>query len=114
MSNPKLFVERVRELVGGSPGELVAEWRDFTELVECGYRLGICEYEHDLGVRDRIERLLTDPVLDGMPEMGWVRAEVAEIDERFRALLTSDSRSSGDRWWWYGNPRRGPARVDPG
>ncbi|MFD1151790.1 hypothetical protein [Saccharothrix hoggarensis] len=108
MSDPKRFVDRVRELAGATPGRLVAEWREFTGLVEDGYTFGIDEYEHDLRVRDRVERVLTDPCLAGMEELGWVKAEVSETDTRFRALLTEDpvNRAPGLSWWWSRYPRR--------
>ncbi|MFI9815908.1 hypothetical protein [Saccharothrix variisporea] len=113
MSDPKRFVDRVRELAGDSPGRLAAEWREFAEIVEDGYTVGIDEYEHDLRVRDRVERVLTDPELGGMEESAWVRAEVAETDTRFRALLTDEpvNRTPGLPWWRSRYPKRAGADL---
>lgn len=108
MNNPKRFVDRVRELVGISPGQLTAEWREFTEIVDLGYDFSIDEYEYDLRIRDRVERVLTDPELNGMAELAWVRAEVVETDTRFRTLLTDEpvNRKPGLPWWRSRYPKR--------
>lgn len=108
MSDPRAFVTRMRELTGETPGQLVAMWRFFVDDVEDGYTLGIDEYEHDLRIREVIARVLADPVLNEMDELGWVRAEIAEIDDKFRTLQSDSAVHPGllRPWWWARYPRR--------
>jgi hypothetical protein len=76
---------------------LIDGWRKFVESVERGYKLGLEDYRNDLDLRGIIAMLQ----LDG---------EVAELDARFRALLTDHNKrvweSSGeDPFWDFGYPR---------
>ena len=86
-----------------SPQELLDRWREFVEGCEQGYEFNVMEYHTDLAIRDRIEVLLR--ASEG-PDATWA-AGVAELDERFRALLQPGVQvgPEDDPWWHRGVPR---------
>ncbi|MEU4471364.1 hypothetical protein [Micromonospora sp. NPDC023888] len=101
------FADRFRAAVAATgarprlPGELLGQWAQFVEFCEEGYDDNLDEYNNDLTVRDLIERVLNGPALAGIPELGWMWAEVTEADERFRALLGSEPLPfEVPRPWW--------------
>ncbi|SRR5579871_1381710 len=82
---------------------LIERWRHFVEEAEKGYRFGLEDYRNDLDVRG-ILRLVG---LDG---------QVAELDQRFEALLTDRSKrvweSAPDNPYWdFGYPRNAHAQL---
>jgi hypothetical protein len=82
-----------------SPEELLEGWRELVEECERGYEYNVMEYHADLSVRDRLEACLRGPSApDGFP------ARVAEVDERFRALLQPgvEVGPAEDPWWHRG------------
>ena len=82
-----------------SPNALLEDWRAFVDGCELGYEYNVMEYHQDLSVRDQLEAWLRDPALpDGFP------ARVAEVDERFRALLQPgvEVGPADDPWWHRG------------
>lgn len=88
-------------LVRGGRAGLVAGWRRFVEEVERGYRLGLEDYRNDLDLRGIIAMLEVDSGPDG--------ADIARLDERFRAMLTGTGRrvwesAAGDPFWYFGYP----------
>ena len=116
----KEFVERFLEVqreLGYArtllPTAVVGAWRDFVDECERGYAMSIYEYDNDLSDRLLIERLLHDEQLAAMPELDWVRAEVEELDRRFRELLLPVllPHRSAERWWAAHPPRRGGAEL---
>jgi hypothetical protein len=83
---------------------LVGRWREFVERVERGYSLGIEDYRNDLDVRGIIALAKADD------------AEVHELDERLRKLLTGTGVrvwESGphDAFWDFGYPRNAGADL---
>ena len=77
---------------------LLDEWRDFVRECEAGYAWNVYEYHNDLSIRDRIQAALDDDQADdpGFP------ANVAQIDERFRALLQPGVVvGPEDGPWWH-------------
>lgn len=102
-----VFVQRFRDAAGGSlPTRLVDSWEQVIEFCEAGYHDVLDEYRFDLSVRDSIERTLHDEPLRECPQMGWVRAQVAALDGRFRALLQEDVvlRGAEEDPWWFRHP----------
>jgi hypothetical protein len=86
-----------------SPEELLDEWAGLVEECEESYEYNVMEYHSDLAVRDRIEACLRDP---GRTDAAYA-ARVAEVDERFRALLQPgvEVGPGDDPWWHRGVPR---------
>ncbi|MDG4778646.1 hypothetical protein O7614_03170 [Micromonospora sp. WMMD961] len=119
MTDPTGFAERFQAVVASTgarprlPGELLAQWAQFVEFCEEGYDDNLDEYDNDLTVRDLIERVLNAPALEGVPELRWMREQVAESDERFRALLGSEPLPfEVPRPWWRARlPRYGGAEM---
>ena len=71
------------------------------DAVEEGYEDNIYEYDNDISVRGRIDRVLQDPELASLPEREAFARRVHEIDERFRTLVTESSVRVVDQEWWY-------------
>ncbi len=86
-----------------SPEELLDEWRGLVEECEIGYEYNVMEYHADLAVRDRLERCLQLP---DRTDAAFA-AQVAEVDEQFRALLQPgvEVGPADDPWWHRGVPR---------
>jgi hypothetical protein len=60
---------------------LIGGWRELVERIEAGYDWSIYEYFNDLHVRAMLQA-----VIDGAPALrSWIEAEVAPLDDRFRA-----------------------------
>ncbi|MDX3457516.1 hypothetical protein PV396_37145 [Streptomyces sp. ME02-8801-2C] len=70
---------------------------------ECvdGYDMDVSEYLNDLSIRDLLQRVTDDPIVRSLPEFAWFTAELAGIDERFRAVLADGPmvRPGEHRWW---------------
>jgi hypothetical protein len=83
-----------------SPETLLEDWAEFVEGCEQGYEYNVMEYHADLAVRDRIEACLRAP---GRTDAAYA-ARVAEVDDRFRALLQPgvEVGPEGDPWWHRG------------
>jgi hypothetical protein len=106
MTTPKEFVERFRAVAAArgwrgvsSPFDLIDGWAQMVDQVEEGYDDNIYEYLNDLSVRQRIEDLLHDESLRDVEQMEWVRAQVSEIDARFRSLVRPEPVPGNSRWW---------------
>lgn len=106
MTSPKEFVERFRAIVAArgwrrvtSPFDLIDRWAQVVEHVADGYDDNIYEYLNDLSVRGIIEDLLQDESLRDVEQMKWVRAQVSEIDARFRSLVLPESVRDDSPWW---------------
>lgn len=85
------------EAVHERTGELLDEWREFVAGCEAGYGWNVYEYHNDLAVRDRLENCLGE--MDDAE-----RAQVAEVDARFRSLMQPGVQvgPDGDAWWHRG------------
>ena len=81
------------------PDTLLDDWRAFVEACERGYEYNVMEYHADLSVRDRVEACLREAATPGD-----FAARVAEVDERFRALLQPGVQvgPEEDPWWHRG------------
>ena len=85
---------------------LIRKWREFVEQVERGYPLGLEDYRNDLDVRAILA------------QAGAEDAEVKELDERFKKLLTALDKqvwesAPGEPFWDFGYPRNaGPDLMD--
>lgn len=86
-----------------SPETLLQEWGEFVEACEEGYEYNVMEYHADLALRDRIEACLRSP---GRTDAAFA-SRVAQVDERFRALLQPglEVGPPDDPWWHRGVPR---------
>jgi hypothetical protein len=91
---------RVPDTSTESPETLLEDWAEFVEGCEQGYEYNVMEYHADLAVRDRIEACLRAP---GRTDAAYA-ARVAEVDDRFRALLQPgvEVGPEGDPWWHRG------------
>jgi hypothetical protein len=97
------------EAATASPSSLLEQWRDFVEQCHEGYGWDLSEYDNEVRVRTRIERLLRAPQLRHFPEVREYAARVALLDDQFRQLLQKDvvrPALSGD-WWEKGVLRFG-------
>jgi hypothetical protein len=105
--DPQQREELARLLGEDSLGALLVDWRRFVSEVERGYEDSIYDYENDLSVRDRLERLV------GAASPGLrtqVEGALAEPDRRFTAATKEAARPLGvtfTTWWW----RRVPVRL---
>jgi Xaa-Pro aminopeptidase len=79
-------------------------WAQFLDECEEGYNWNIYEFDNDISVRDRIELVLSREDLFGIAAVEHLRAAVANVDERFRALLRNDMSINNDaaHWWRRG------------
>jgi hypothetical protein len=87
-----------RHLIEGGREGLIRRWREFVTEVEQGYTRGLEDYRNDLDLRRIIQ--LADAV----------DAEVRELDERLRRILTPTKQrvweSGPDHPFWdFGYPR---------
>jgi hypothetical protein len=76
---------------------LVARWNKFVDEVAKGYKLGLEDYRNDLDLR-------------GIISMAGIENDVADADQRLRALLKPASKpiwesGVGDAFWDQGYPR---------
>ncbi|TWD73102.1 hypothetical protein FB561_6987 [Kribbella amoyensis] len=93
------------------PTDVVGEWEDFVESCTEGYLDDIYEFNNDLDIRALIERLLNDRNLARFQQMGWVRAQVSEVDEKYRAILRPEIDRPTRPWWEARLPRLAGAEL---
>jgi hypothetical protein len=112
VTDAREFLEAFREAARSlgswrllTPTEVVGSWRGFVEQCEEGYADSIFEFHNDLSVRTLIMKLLEHPALLDYEQMGWVREEVAAIDDRYGALLLDSDLRPGRPWWEARVPR---------
>lgn len=105
----KTFIQSFRDVTDQmgargdwSPAGYIDAWRSFVSDCEDGFQWSIYEYENELGVRDVIDRVLSDSELSEYPELPIFAETVAEIDERFASLLrTGPSLPRQSAGWWH-------------
>jgi len=102
-------LRRIRSRWNGD--DLLATWTSWVEDCEDGYAFTAYEYDAELSVRDVVEEALNDPTLATYPEHEAFRNRVAEIDQRFRAVLHPTWRiprapPEWASWWRMGILRR--------
>jgi hypothetical protein len=83
---------------------LARRYREFVEQVERGYALGLEDYRNDLDLRAIL-------ALAGVDD-----AEIRELDDRLRAMLTSTTvrvweSAAGDPFWDFGYPRNASGEL---
>jgi hypothetical protein len=88
-----------------TPTDVVGSWKGFVEQCKEGYADNIYEFHNDLSVRSLIMKLLEHPAPRDYGQMGWVREEVAAIDDRYRVLLLDSDVRPGRPWWEASVPR---------
>jgi hypothetical protein len=101
------FLLRFKEFLGkhgrpteDSPWSIVERWEAFVEECSECYEWGFYEFDNEIGVRDLLERALTDPKLAAFEQMASIRERVGLADERFRKLLSpAQIRKDGMPWW---------------
>jgi hypothetical protein len=94
-----------------TPTAVIEGWLGFVVECEGGYADNIYEFDNDLSVRRTIEKLLGDQRLSDFEQMGWVRDEIAAVDERYRALLGEVEVRPGRPWWEARVPRLAGAEL---
>lgn len=80
---------------------LARRWRQFVELVEKGYTLGLEDYRNDLDIRAIIDRAKAED------------EEIRALDARFKKMLTARKKrvwESGG-FWDFGYPRNASADL---
>ena len=104
--DPEQREELTRLLAGDTLGALLNDWNRLVTAVERGYEDSIYEYENDLSVRDRLERLVTGA---GPGLRAQLEGALAADDRRFTAATEEAARPLRTRgeWWW----RRVPVRL---
>jgi hypothetical protein len=94
-----------------TPEALLGRWSKFVDDCERGYPRDAEDYFNDLTSRDGLERALASVELQEFPEMAQLRASVAEIDSRFRAILVPDVFPGiAEEFWWARGMVRGGSR----
>lgn len=84
------------------PGQALRSWEAMVDECADGYDLDVSEYLNDLSVRSLLQRVTDDPKVRSLPEFSWFAAELAGIDERFRAVLADGPLiRPGDHQWWH-------------
>ena len=101
--DPQQREELARLLAGDSLGALLNAWSRFVTAVERGYDDSIYEYENDLSVRDRLERVVAGASPGLRAQLGRV---LAEDDRRFTAATEEATKPLGEEWWWRRVPLR--------
>ena len=104
--DPEQRDELARLLGGDTLGALLNDWSRLVTQVERGYDDSIYEYENDLSVRDRLERL----VAGASPGLRvQLERALAADDGRFTAATEETERPLSSIWpgWWW---RRVPLR----
>jgi hypothetical protein len=84
-------------IVRGGRAGLIERWKRFVDEVESGYEFGLEDYRNDLDIR-------------GVIRLVGAENEIADADERFRAMLTATDRrvwesGEGELFWDFGYPR---------
>lgn len=111
IEHPRSYVELVEEVYSrivpplkSSPATLLDAWSNFVSQCEEGYEFPLDEYDYDLNVRDKIEKILAAPELQGFDELTRYRMRVDAVDARFRDLLTPipRERALSPAWWRQG------------
>jgi hypothetical protein len=90
-------------IVKGGRAGLVDRWKRFVDEVERGYEFGLEDYRNDLDIR-------------GVIRLVGAEDEVADEDERFRAMLTGTDRrvwesGEGEPFWDFGYPRNASRQL---
>jgi len=83
------------------PAEALRSWEEMVDECVDGYDLDVSEYLNDLSVRDLLQRVADDSKVRSLPEFSWFTAELARIDEGFRAVLANGPliRPREHQWW---------------
>ncbi|MEU7584406.1 hypothetical protein AB0B50_43280 [Streptomyces sp. NPDC041068] len=91
------------------PGAALRSWDEVVKLCTQGYDFDVCEYLNDLSIRELLQHVIDDPVVQSLPEYSWFSAELTRIDEAFRALLANGPlvRPNESRWWLRALPAQG-------
>ena len=89
--------------------ELIADWENFVDKVERGYRLTIYDYSNELGTRNLLEDVsrTVSPELSHRINTAWKNG-----DDRFTLATVAFPRgvvprrqANPDRWWCFRKPR---------
>lgn len=91
------------------PGAALRSWEEVVKLCAEGYDFDVSEYLNDVSIRELLQHVIDDPVVQSLPEHSWFSAELSRVDEGFRALLLNGPvvRPNESRWWLRSLPARG-------
>ncbi|MYY80837.1 MULTISPECIES: hypothetical protein [unclassified Streptomyces] len=91
------------------PGAALRSWDEMVKLCTEGYDFDVSEYLNDLSIRELLQHVIDDPVVQSLPEYSWFSAELSQIDERFRGLVAHGPlvRPNESRWWLRSLPAQG-------
>lgn len=90
------------------PGNLLEDWKDIYE----SYNNGLDDFWEELNekpVRNDIEKLLGEAVLQDHPEFRFFKDEVARYDALIQQLLISPASGSNANWWDNMLPKKATA-----
>jgi hypothetical protein len=102
-----MYLDRAEEILQNhgwpgirSPALLIEMWEQFVEACEKSYAWGLEEFDEDVAVRGAIEALLTDELLQNVPEFSEVVVVMKYLDKRLRAVIQDDIVRPDKANWW--------------
>lgn len=75
-------------------------WATFVDEVLAGYTGDLYEYENELGLRDDLQRALTDERVLAHPDWPTAAEQIARSDTRLEAYLARGPEVRPDSEWW--------------
>jgi hypothetical protein len=96
-----------------SPYQLLDQWRSFVDDCINGYAWSWYDFDNERGVRDTIDRLMSDSDLREFPEWEVWSRKIKVLDDAYRSILVDiPNRSGGDLPWWRGGvPRQAESEL---
>jgi hypothetical protein len=84
------------------PNDLVKRWESILKEIIEGYNYVEPELDHDLFIRDVIEKLITDNELDKYSEHQIFKTQIFSVDEKIKELVFPNPKHEGKEninWW---------------
>lgn len=99
--NKVVDILRKNNIPGFSFVEMEREWKKFVDRIKSnGYDDYLVEFDNDISVRDKIEKVLSVCELEPMKEFQSFRAHINEIDEDLKSCFMSAQKRTDGRYWW--------------